>query len=100
MAPHARLKNVASIGQMKPGGKHRRLAGIVAVAALTAGCTASPPAAQPPNAPGSAETPAAQASGSQAAAPPYSLGAGLLRERQADGITTIERAAASSPWAE
>jgi hypothetical protein len=35
-----------------------------------------------------------------AAAPPYSLGAGLLLERQAHGITTIERAAASSVWAE
>jgi hypothetical protein len=35
-----------------------------------------------------------------AAAPPYSLGAGLLIERQTHGITTIERAAASSVWAE
>ena len=41
-----------------------------------------------------------RAARSPAAAPPYSLGAGLLRERQADGITTIERAAASSVWAE
>jgi hypothetical protein len=41
-----------------------------------------------------------RATGSPAAAPPYSLGAGLLRERQADGITTIERAAAASAWAE
>jgi hypothetical protein len=41
-----------------------------------------------------------RATGSPAAAPPYSLGAGLLRERRTDGITAIERAAASSPWAE
>jgi hypothetical protein len=41
-----------------------------------------------------------RATRSPAAAPPYSLGAGLLLERQADGITTIERAAASSVWAE
>jgi hypothetical protein len=41
-----------------------------------------------------------RATRSPAAAPPYSLGAGLLLERQADGITAIERAAASSAWAE
>lgn len=41
-----------------------------------------------------------RATRSPGAAPPYSLGAGLLRERRADGITTIERAAASSVWAE
>ncbi len=41
-----------------------------------------------------------RATRSPAAAPPYSLGAGLLRERQADGITSIERAAASSVWGE
>ena len=41
-----------------------------------------------------------RAARSPAAAPPYSLGAGLLLEREADGITTIERAAASSVWAE
>jgi HD domain len=41
-----------------------------------------------------------RATGSPAAAPPYSLGAGLLRERRTDGITAIERAVASSPWAE
>ncbi len=41
-----------------------------------------------------------RATGSPAAAPPYSLGAGLLRERQSHGITSIERAAASSPWGE
>ena len=33
---------------MKPGGKRRRVAGILAVAAMTAACTASPPAAWPP----------------------------------------------------
>jgi hypothetical protein len=33
---------------MKPGSKHRRLAGILVVAALTAGCAASPPAGSPP----------------------------------------------------
>ena len=37
---------------------------------------------------------------SPAAAPRYSLGAGLLLERQADGITSIERGAASSVWGE
>lgn len=37
---------------------------------------------------------------SPAAAPPYSLSAGLLRERQADGVTSLERAAASSAWGE
>lgn len=41
-----------------------------------------------------------RAARSPAAAPPYSLGAGLLRERKADGITSIERAAASSVWGE
>jgi HD domain len=41
-----------------------------------------------------------RATRSPAAAPPYSLGAGLLLERQSDGITSIERAAASSPWAQ
>jgi hypothetical protein len=41
-----------------------------------------------------------RATGLPAAAPPYSLGAGLVRERRTDGITAIERAAASSPWAE
>jgi len=41
-----------------------------------------------------------RATGSPAAAPPYSLGAGLLRERQSHGISSIERAAASSPWGE
>jgi HD domain len=41
-----------------------------------------------------------RATGSPAAAPPYSLGAGLLRERQSHGITSIERAAASSLWGE
>jgi hypothetical protein len=41
-----------------------------------------------------------RATGSPAAAPPYSLGAGLLRERQSHGITSIERAAAASRWGE
>jgi hypothetical protein len=35
-----------------------------------------------------------------AAAPRYSLGGELLRERRADGITALELAAASSPWGE
>lgn len=54
-----------SIGQMKPSGKHRLLAGIVALAGVTAACTASPPAASPPAGPGSRATPAAHSSGSQ-----------------------------------
>ncbi len=37
---------LAAAGQMKPRCKHRRLAGIVAVAAMTAGCAASLPAGQ------------------------------------------------------
>jgi hypothetical protein len=41
-----------------------------------------------------------RATRSPAAAPLYSLGAGLLLERQADGITSIERTAASSVWGE
>ena len=40
----------------------------------------------------------AQAARSPAAAPRYSIGGELLRERQANGITTIEIAAASSAW--
>ncbi len=35
-----------------------------------------------------------------AAAPAPSLAAGLLRERRADGITSIERSAAASAWGE
>jgi hypothetical protein len=35
-----------------------------------------------------------------AAAPPYSIGGELLRERQANGITGMELSAASSPWGE
>lgn len=35
-----------------------------------------------------------------AAAPPHSFAAGLLRERQDDGITSIERAATASVWGE
>lgn len=34
------------------------------------------------------------------AAPPYSFAASLLRERAADGITSIERGAAASAWGE
>jgi len=41
-----------------------------------------------------------RATGSPSAAPPYTLAAGLLRERQANGTTSIERAAAASPWGE
>lgn len=37
---------------------------------------------------------------SAAAAPPYSFASALLRERQADGIAMVERAAAASPWGE
>ena len=42
----------------------------------------------------------AQAARSPAAAPRYSLGGELLRERQANGITGMDLAAASSPWGE
>ena len=53
MAPRVRLKNVSSIGRkLKPGGVHRRLPGFLAVAALTAACTALPPSAEPPASPG------------------------------------------------
>lgn len=41
-----------------------------------------------------------RAARSPGAAPPYSFAAGLLRERAADGITTIERGAAASAWGE
>jgi hypothetical protein len=41
-----------------------------------------------------------RAARSAAAAPLYSIGGELLRERRADGITTLELAAASSPWEE
>ena len=40
----------------------------------------------------------AQAARSPAAAPRYSIGGELLRERQANGITAMEIAAASSAW--
>src|SRR5262245_11376412 len=60
-AARSGLQGMSSGGEMKPGNKHRRLAGIVGVAALATGCTASPAAA-----PGSAATRAAQASGSRA----------------------------------
>jgi HD domain len=39
-----------------------------------------------------------RAARSPAAAPRYSIGGELLRERRASGITSMERAAASSPW--
>ena len=39
-----------------------------------------------------------RAARSPAAAPRYSIGGELLRERQANGITSMELAAASSPW--
>ncbi|MFC8450152.1 HD domain-containing protein [Kitasatospora sp. NPDC057223] len=41
-----------------------------------------------------------RAARSDAAGPRYSIGGELLRERQADGVTRLELAAASSPWAE
>jgi hypothetical protein len=55
LAPQTRLNDVKGIGQMKQGSNNGRrlinrwrLAGIVAVAAVTAACTASPPAASAP----------------------------------------------------
>ncbi|MEV7780082.1 HD domain-containing protein [Kitasatospora sp. NPDC088351] len=41
-----------------------------------------------------------RAARSDAASPRYSLGGELLRERRADGVTELERAAASCPWGE
>ncbi|KOV37381.1 hypothetical protein ADK60_04695 [Streptomyces sp. XY431] len=41
-----------------------------------------------------------RAARSEAAAPRYSLGGELLRERRADGVTALERDAASCPWGE
>lgn len=41
------IGQIKPIGQIKTSSKNRRFAGIVAVAALTAACTASPPAAAP-----------------------------------------------------
>ncbi|MFF7234049.1 HD domain-containing protein [Streptomyces sioyaensis] len=41
-----------------------------------------------------------RAARSDAAAPRYSIGGELLRERRADGVTSMERAAAVSPWGE
>jgi hypothetical protein len=41
-----------------------------------------------------------RAARSPAAAPRYSIGGELLREREANGITGMELAAASSPWGE
>lgn len=39
-----------------------------------------------------------RAARSEAAAPRYSLGGELLRERRADGVTSLERDAASCAW--
>ncbi|MFF7456469.1 HD domain-containing protein [Kitasatospora sp. NPDC008115] len=39
-----------------------------------------------------------RAARSEAAAPRYSIGGELLRERRAHGVTELERAAVSSPW--
>ncbi|MFJ3922925.1 HD domain-containing protein [Streptomyces sp. NPDC090022] len=41
-----------------------------------------------------------RAARSDAAAPRYSLGGELLRERRTDGVTSLERAATASPWGE
>lgn len=41
-----------------------------------------------------------RAARSAAAAPRYSMGAELLRERRTDGVTSLELAAAASPWGE
>jgi hypothetical protein len=41
-----------------------------------------------------------RAARSPAAAPRYSIAGELLRERQADGVTGMELAAASCPWGE
>ncbi|MBE3012042.1 HD domain-containing protein [Microbispora sp. NEAU-D428] len=41
-----------------------------------------------------------RAARSAAAAPRYSIGGELLRERRADGVTGLELAAAASPWGE
>lgn len=41
-----------------------------------------------------------RAARSEAAAPSYSLGGELLRERRAEGVTRLELAAATSPWGE
>jgi hypothetical protein len=41
-----------------------------------------------------------RAARSDAAAPRYSIGGEMLRERRAHGVTSMERAAASSPWGE
>jgi len=47
-----------------------------------------------------AEGIARHAARSPAAAPAYSFAAGLLLERQRDGVTGLERLAAASPWGE
>ncbi|MET9273262.1 HD domain-containing protein [Kribbella sp. NPDC003557] len=41
-----------------------------------------------------------RAAHSAVASAPYTLGGELLRERRADGVTRVERAAAASPWSE
>ncbi|MFE2107836.1 HD domain-containing protein [Kitasatospora sp. NPDC059463] len=41
-----------------------------------------------------------RAARSEAAAPRYSIGGELLRERRAEGVTELERSAASCPWGE
>lgn len=41
-----------------------------------------------------------RAARSEAAAPRYAIGGELLRERRAEGITNLERAAAAGPWGE
>ncbi|GAA2663581.1 HD domain-containing protein [Streptomyces lunalinharesii] len=41
-----------------------------------------------------------RAARSDAAAPRYALGGELLRERRADGVTSLERTAAACPWGE
>src|SRR5262249_22243801 len=81
---------------MKPGNKHRRLAGIVAVATVTAGCTASPPAGPAHRAPEVAcptsrvaSAPAAAGTSGQQARP------GLLPP----GVVAISAQSSSSAWA-
>jgi hypothetical protein len=41
-----------------------------------------------------------RAARSAAAVPRYSIGGEFVRERRADGVTILERAAASCPWGE
>ena len=81
---------------MKPGNKHRRLAGIVAVATVTAGCAASPPAGHAHRAPEVACTtlpvasaPAAAGMSGQQARP------GVLPP----GVVAVAAQSSSSAWA-